>query len=403
MTAPRGGMSTSSGAWTAAVIVIAISLLSTFTLSNPSSTTVNAAGSGSGGGASAGSKKSTSSKCSTSAKKDSSASTTTTTKAPKCDSSSSSGSSNQASGSSDSYQSGGGGDGFSSGSGGSSADGSTDGGDESIDGGSSDGGSSSDGSSGGGGGGGGGGTTDLSPSAPGDLTGPPAGSPGAASCANHQNNGATDWGVTGNSINFAATVVLTGIAKAFLADAQYGIEAIRQKVNRAGGICGRLINVHYDDDGWDPGKGQQLIEGYIGSHNYFGLAVNPSSEGLRNAIKARNLDDNHFPVIGADGMLIGQYQDPWVWPVATSTHSVMHVMAREAYARGARHAGIVWDSSYRFGKEGRDAFVGEFTRLGGTIASEKSVQGGQADYSAPAGDFLGGCGGNGRRGMQADS
>ena len=84
--------------------------------------------------------------------------------------------------------------------------------------------------------------------------------------------------MSSGSIEFAATTVKTGIAKDFLSDAQYGMEAVRTKVNRQGGVCGRQINVKYLDDGWDGATGSRYISGFIGENKYFGLAVNPSSE-----------------------------------------------------------------------------------------------------------------------------
>lgn len=212
-------------------------------------------------------------------------------------------------------------------------------------------------------------------------------------CSKGQNAGATDVGVTAREIRFAATVVKSGIAKDFLSDAQFGMEAVRQKVNRAGGICGRLIKIDYVDDGWDPDTGGRFIQRFIGEKKYFGLAVNPSSEGLRNAIDGGAIRNAQFPVIGADGMLIGQYKDPWVWPVATSTSSIMHVMAQNAAARGAKTFGIVWESNYRFGVEGHDAFVGTIKRLGLTISSDVGIQGGQNSYKNQANQFIGQCGG----------
>lgn len=212
-------------------------------------------------------------------------------------------------------------------------------------------------------------------------------------CSKGQNAGATDTGVTAREIRFAATVVKSGIAKDFLSDAQFGMEAVRQKVNRAGGICGRLLKIDYVDDGWDPDTGGRYIQRFIGEKKYFGLAVNPSSEGLRNAIGGGAIRNAQFPVIGADGMLIGQYKDPWVWPVATSTSSIMHVMAQNAAARGAKTFGIVWESNYRFGVEGHDAFVGTINRLGGTISSDVGIQGGQNSYKNQANQFIGQCGG----------
>ena len=212
-------------------------------------------------------------------------------------------------------------------------------------------------------------------------------------CSKGQNAGATEIGVTAREIRFAATVVKTGIAKDFLADAQFGMEAVRQKVNRAGGVCGRTIRIDYQDDGWEPARGQRLIEGWIQSKKYFGLAVNPSSEGVRGAIDSHVIRDAAFPVIGSDGQLIDQYQDPWVWPVATSTASVMHIMARHAYQQGARTFGIVWDQNYRFGVEGHKAFLGTISRLKGAVKADVGVQGGQQSYSNQVNDFIGKCGG----------
>nr|MDQ3757754.1 ABC transporter substrate-binding protein [Actinomycetota bacterium] len=212
-------------------------------------------------------------------------------------------------------------------------------------------------------------------------------------CSKGQNAGATEVGVTATEIRFAATVVTSGIARDFLAEAQVAMEAVRNKVNRRGGICGRRLVIDYKDDGWDSSVGQRYIESFIGEKKYFGLAVNPSSEGLRGAIDSGLIRNNKFPVIGSDGQLIGQYTDPWVWPVATSTASVMHVMAAHAYARGARTFGIVWDKKYRFGVEGHAAFVGAVTRLGGAVSSDRGVDGGQGDFANDAKTFMDGCGG----------
>lgn len=231
------------------------------------------------------------------------------------------------------------------------------------------------------------------PGAPGITAAAPGPETKRYDCARGQNAGATDTGVTAGEIRFAATVVKSGTAKDFLSDAQFGMEAVRQKINRAGGICGRVLSITYKDDGWNPDTGSRIIQGFIGENRYFGLAVNPSSEGLRGPIDNGIIDANHFPVIGADGQLIGQYQDPWVWPVATSTASVMHIMARDAYRRGARTFGIVWESNYRFGVEGRDAFVGAVKRLGGKVTAEQSLYGGQTDYSNQVSKFIGQCGG----------
>jgi substrate-binding family protein len=219
---------------------------------------------------------------------------------------------------------------------------------------------------------------------------------GSYDCTKGQNAGKTDIGIDSHTIKLAATVVKTGIAKDFLSDAQFGIEAVRQRVNREGGICGRLLQISYDDDAWRDDEGARIISKWIGGKNIFALAVNPSSEGLRGAIRGGLIRQNGFPVVGSDGMLIGQYGDPWVWPVATPTLSVMHIMAKDAFRRGARRFGLIWENSYHFGVEGSHAFKEQVKRLcagksGCGLTAEAEIKGGELSYKTSADNFVGDC------------
>src|ERR1041384_299256 len=181
-------------------------------------------------------------------------------------------------------------------------------------------------------------------------------------CAAGQNGGATDTGVTANSIKLATTVVRTGQGAAFLGDVQPAMEAVVHRVNRLGGICGRLLDVKYVDDGWKADSGQRYIQDFIKS-GYFAIPVGPSSEGLNAAVRAGDIDAAGIPVVGTDGMLISQYQDPWVWPVAVSTASSARIMVDDAYSKGARSFAIVFDKNYKFGSEAAEAFNNEVKRI----------------------------------------
>jgi len=98
----------------------------------------------------------------------------------------------------------------------------------------------------------------------------------------------------------------------------------------------------------------------------FALAVVPSSEGLLNVSKAGYLDQQKVPVVGSDGMLISQYEDPYIWPVAASTISTMHIMVKQAYDAGQRQFAIVYESTYHFGIEGAFAFNAAVKRVTGS-------------------------------------
>ena len=197
--------------------------------------------------------------------------------------------------------------------------------------------------------------------------------PGAApvpqglQCAPGHNGGATDVGVTATTINLATTVVRSGIGAAFLGDVQFAMEAVKNKVNAAGGICGRRLSIRYVDDGWDPTRGAQYLGNFLNSGSgIFAIPVAPSSEGLNIVINHGDVDRAGVPIIGTDGMLINQYTDPWVWPVAVSTASTARIMAKHAHDVGIKNFSIVFDKNYKFGQEAAAAFNNEVKRLTGS-------------------------------------
>lgn len=190
------------------------------------------------------------------------------------------------------------------------------------------------------------------------------GSQAGAACAAGRNGGATDKGVTATEIKLATTVVRSGVGAAFLGDVQFAMEAVRNKVNRAGGICGRQLTIKYVDDGWRADLGTQFLRSFI-QEGVFAIPVGPSSEGLNRVIEAGDIKRAKIPVVGTDGMTITQYQDPWVWPVAVATVSSARIMVQNAHKRGARNFAIVFDNDYRFGVEAAAAFNKEVRRLTG--------------------------------------
>jgi ABC-type branched-subunit amino acid transport system substrate-binding protein len=228
-----------------------------------------------------------------------------------------------------------------------------------------------------------------------------AGGPGALNCG--QAGGATDIGVTANSIKLGATVVDSGIGSSFLGPVRLGMIAVQKQVNRDGGICGRQLNLVLKDDGWDRQRGRTFIQNLVEDEKVFALAVVPSSEGLD--ASANYVDQKGVPVVGSDGMLASQYTHDWIWPVATSTVSLMHIIAKDAYDRGARQMSLVYDRKYRFGLEGAYAYNQAVKRLTGADVPGYSdpfssptcakrfcgIQAGDPSYSGPAGTLRDGC------------
>lgn len=213
------------------------------------------------------------------------------------------------------------------------------------------------------------------------------GDTGPLECAPGRNGGATDTGVTDREIRLATTVVKSGVGRSFLGEVDVAMDAVIARVNQSGGICGRQLSLKKVDDGWKASEGQQQIKRFI-QEGFFAMPVVPSSEGLRLAANSGDIDRAGIPVVGTDGMLIHQYTDDWIWSVATSTSSQMHIMAKNAYDRGARTFGIVWEQNYRFGVEGEAAFKGALSRLDGAeLVANQPIQGGQGSYSNEVSSF----------------
>lgn len=194
----------------------------------------------------------------------------------------------------------------------------------------------------------------------GEGSGGAAGAGGSGACPIP--DGLDTPGVTDSEVKFGATVAEHGIAEDFLGEVRLGMEAVAQKVNAQGGICGRKISISYEDDGWDAQTGKARIENLI-EKGVFAFAVSPSSEGVNAASQADVFRDKGVPVVGSDGLIRTQYSDPMIWPVATSTTTTAHIMMEEAWRRGARNPAIVFENTYRFGVEGALAFNNAYRRL----------------------------------------
>jgi len=184
-------------------------------------------------------------------------------------------------------------------------------------------------------------------------------------CAPGRNGGATDVGVTDNSIRLATTVVQSGHGASFLGEVRFAMEAVKNKVNREGGICGRLLDIQYVDDAWDAARGAEYLKNFIQS-GVFAIPVGASSEGLGSVITTDVIAKAGIPVVGTDGLVLNQYTEPWVWPVAVATVSSARIMARNAFERGATNFSIVFDKNYKFGVEAAEAYNNEVRRLTGS-------------------------------------
>lgn len=222
----------------------------------------------------------------------------------------------------------------------------------------------------------------------------PGGRGGTFECKAGSNGGATDTGVTASKIRLATTAVLDGPAKTLLEDSPVAMKAVIDKVNKAGGICGRLLDLRVVNDSFRDNLGLAAIKSFI-AEGYFALPVVPSAEGLGAAILTGEIGKAKIPVVGSDGMRKEQYGDPYVWPVAAATVSSMRVMVKYAATnRGSKSFALVWDGKYKFGLEGKEAFESQVAAVGGTMVHTARLDPDQPSYSTEANAFNTKCNGD---------
>jgi ABC-type branched-subunit amino acid transport system substrate-binding protein len=182
--------------------------------------------------------------------------------------------------------------------------------------------------------------TEAAARAAGPRSTPPSPVRQAARCAAGANGGATDRGVTASGVRLFSSVVQSGVASATIGVERFGLHAATNAVNRAGGVCGRALELRLADDG------------------AFGLPFAGTVEALRHAVADGFLARTRTPVVTAARTTAAA--EPWLFRVGATDAEVARLMVRDAYRRGARTFGVLFDE-----RAAGEAFDAEVHRLTG--------------------------------------
>src|SRR5205823_2252557 len=96
------------------------------------------------------------------------------------------------------------------------------------------------------------------------AAGSATGSGPAAAAPAGGNGGATDVGVTANSITLGNVSTLTGPVPGIFAGAVYGTQAAVAYINSLGGIYGRTLKLETRDDQFDTGQNRAATIDLLG-------------------------------------------------------------------------------------------------------------------------------------------
>ena len=159
-------------------------------------------------------------------------------------------------------------------------------------------------------------------------------------CAAGHNGGATDRGVTASAIRLYSTTGSGVFASG--RDRRLAAEALLDGANAAGGICGRMLDAEYVDEGVAPGEGARRLRAAMAGDT-FAVPFIGNPESLAEVDDSGDVDRTRTPVVGLPVGDSRFQRSGWIWPVAVADRNAARIMARDAYRRGARTFAVVFD------------------------------------------------------------
>jgi len=150
----------------------------------------------------------------------------------------------------------------------------------------------------------------------------------------------TDVGVTADTIKLGGTFATSGPVSNISGPILKGVKSYFNKINEAGGVHGRKIELVWYDDGWDAQRGKGFIKRLVEQDKVFALAVAPSSNGLDAA--RTYLEQTNVPVFGTSGLIESQFETPMQWPVGTGTKSSARIALVRMKQLKTTNAAVIW-------------------------------------------------------------
>jgi ABC-type branched-subunit amino acid transport system substrate-binding protein len=186
--------------------------------------------------------------------------------------------------------------------------------------------------------------------------------------------------VTGTEIRLFGAAQLDGPAKSMTEDVPLAWKAVLDKVNRAGGVCGRRISLVVMN-------GLFGASHDVGREEVVGMLAGPFDRALDARLSDGSVDHWGIPVVGSDGRGRPQFFSAWNWPVGPPVEGLVRIGAEEAYrGAGARTFALVYDSN--FGEDVERAFSEYVGALpGATVKAVQALDPGDPGYAGDANEF----------------
>lgn len=180
-------------------------------------------------------------------------------------------------------------------------------------------------------------------------------------------------------IKIGAVLSLTGSYAGLGAPEKNTLEMEAARLNEAGGIDGRKVELVIVDDATDPAKAQAATTKLIEQDKVIAI-IGATGTGQTMAMRG-DIDRARIPQVSvAGGTVITQQFDTWVFQTPWSNTLVVPFTLKRLQKDGVTKIGVIADSG-GFGKDGVAVLKAEAPKFGISVVSEQAFNAGDADMT----------------------
>ncbi len=184
----------------------------------------------------------------------------------------------------------------------------------------------------------------------------------------------------GEPIKIGAIVSLTGTYAGLGEPEKKTIEMEVARINEAGGVNGRPIEVIFEDDQTDEAKAVAAASKLIAQDQVLAI-IGATGSGQTMAVRSE-VDRAGIPQVSMAGATaITSNFDPLVFQTPWSNTIVVPFTIEALKKDGIKRVGLITDSG-GFGKDGRDVFLAEAKKSGIEVVADEVFNPGDTDMSA---------------------
>lgn len=190
-------------------------------------------------------------------------------------------------------------------------------------------------------------------------------------------NGDTET-TNGDTFKIGGIGPLTGDAASYGTSVKNGAQIAVDEINAAGGVNGMQFELLFEDDECDEEKSVNAYNTLMDKG--IGALVGSTTSGCSIAVSAASEADGILQVTPS-GSAADCAKTPNAFRICFTDPVQGQTMAKYISDEGYKNVAIIYDNGDEYSKGIHDAFINEFTALGGSIATDESFTSGDVDFN----------------------